>query len=64
MTGRIKDFIIVEHRSGRTNKFVADQQSRVGIYTTETREEVSSHETYMFIFVIVVVTGEIEIHNL
>ena len=45
-------------------KVVADQHSRVGIYKTETREEVSAQETYMFIFVIAVVTGEIEIHNL
>ena len=45
-------------------KIVAYRHSRVGIYETETREEVSAHETYMFIFVIVVVTGEIEIHNL
>jgi hypothetical protein len=64
MTGRIKGFIIVEHRSGKTIKIVADQHSRVGIHKTGKREEVSAHETCMFIFVIVMVTGEIEIHNL
>jgi hypothetical protein len=32
MTGRIKDFIIVDHRGGRTKNIVADQHSRVGIY--------------------------------